>query len=80
MQLLQDEGVEEVVVVEHEGRILALVFPSEEYRGDDEYFRQLRDRYNEQASSVRQIIDIKIRETEFEKNASRKILRHRIEV
>ncbi len=80
MQLLQDEGVEEVVVVEHENRILALVFPSEEYIGNDEYFRQLCDRYNRQVPPMRRIADIRLRETEFEKNSSRKILRHRIEL
>ncbi|HHW93441.1 MAG TPA: long-chain fatty acid--CoA ligase [Clostridiaceae bacterium] len=80
MPLLQDEGVEEVVVVEHEGRIVALVYPAEQYRGNEEYFRQLRDNYNMQAPSMRQIADIRLRETAFEKNSSRKILRHRIEV
>lgn len=79
-ELLKDEGVEEVVVVEHENRIVAVVFPSEKYRGNDDYFRQLRDHYNKKVPSVRQIADIKLRETEFEKNSSRKILRNRIKV
>jgi long-chain acyl-CoA synthetase len=80
MQLFKDEGIEEVIVVEHENRIVALVFPSEEYKGDVEYFRQLRDRYNRQVSSMLQIADIRLRETALEKNTSRKILRDGVKV
>ncbi|MGI6506838.1 MAG: AMP-binding protein [Saccharofermentanales bacterium] len=80
MQLLQEEGVEEVVVVEHENRLVALIFPSDGYRGNEEYFRELCDRYNRQVPPMRRIAEIRLRETAFEKNSSRKILRHRIEL
>ena len=78
MQLLKEEGVQEVVVVEKKNQVIALVFPKEEYRTDKKYFQLVRDRYNEQVPVTRQLADIVLRATEFEKNSSQKILRDRI--
>lgn len=78
MYFLKEEGVQEAVVVEKQGQVVALIYPTEEYRSDTHYFQLMYERYNEQVPVSRQIADLEIRKTEFEKNSSMKILRDRI--
>lgn len=78
--LERDDAVAEVVVLEKNDRLVAYVFPVEEYLGNTEYFKQLKDSYNKEARRYRLLSEIILRDQEFEKNSSRKILRHKIVV
>lgn len=80
VQLLKEEGIQEVVVVEKNNQVVALVYPTEEYKTDTNHFQLVRNRYNKRVPITRKIADIILRETEFEKNSSRKILRDRIKL
>ena len=71
-------GVAEVIVVAQNDKIVAHIFPEENYLNDYEYFKELRKKYNSDANQYRKIADIILRDEEFVKNSNRKILRHKI--
>lgn len=74
----KDSGVEEVVVYAKNNRIVAEIFPTEEYIGDQEYFNALIYKYNKGLPKNRQIAMVNLRYEEFPKNNNRKILRNKI--
>ncbi|HHU53298.1 MAG TPA: AMP-binding protein [Clostridiaceae bacterium] len=71
-------GVAEVVVLAENDKLVAHIFPEEEYLGNLEYFMKIRKEYNSTANQYRKIADIILRDREFIKNSNRKILRHKI--
>ena len=78
-ELLKDEGVEEVVVYEKDKHIIASVYPSEKFLGDQEYFDNLIKKYNSDKPINHCISLINLRTTEFIKNNNQKILRDKVE-
>ena len=77
MDLTRDDGVAEALVYEEQSKIVAEIFPIEEHLGDEEYFEKLKDKVNKGRPLYKQIVRIKLRDTEFIKNASMKIVRHK---
>ncbi len=76
MDILRDEGVNEVLVYDENGKIVAEIFPTEEHMGDATYFEKLKNKVNKGRPVYKQIVRIKLRETEFIKNATMKIVRY----
>lgn len=77
-RLLLFDEVREVVVYSEGGILTAEIFPIEEYIGKQEHFNELIKKVNQGQPSYKQINKIKLREVEFEKNSTKKILRHKI--
>ena len=77
MDLARDEAVAEVLVYDEQSKIVAEIFPVEEHLGDVEYFEKLKDKVNKGRPLYKQIVRIKLRDEEFIKNASMKIVRHK---
>lgn len=72
-----DPGVNEVLVYEQNHVIVAEIYPEEEYKGNTEYFNKLMTKVNEGRPAYKQIAKIKLRDTEFIKNTSKKIVRYK---
>jgi long-chain acyl-CoA synthetase len=77
MDLARDEAVQEVLVYDEQSKIVAEIFPDEEHRGDQAYFNALMDKVNKGRPLYKQIVRVKLRDEEFIKNASMKIIRHK---
>lgn len=73
---LKDTAVREVMVYEEKGIITAEIYPEEEYRGKEEYFQHLMRQINHRKPSYKQVGRIKLRDEEFLKNTSKKIIRY----
>ena len=76
--LIKDKGVEEVVVYSKDNKIVAEIFPTEDYIADQEYFDELIYKYNQDKAKNHQIAYAKLRTTEFKKNSSKKIIRSEV--
>ncbi len=76
--LMRDKGVCEVIITSSDNKIIANIYPNEEYLGDQEYFDKLIYNYNKGLPKNRQIALVKLRTTEFPKNNNRKIVRSEI--
>lgn len=72
-----DSAVNEVLVYEKDRVIVAEIFPEEEYIGNIEYFNKLIAKVNEGRPVYKQIARVKLRDTEFIKNTSKKIIRYK---
>lgn len=83
---LKDEAVQEVLVYEKEGKIIAEIFPNEEWfntlHGDNigenrkTYLDELCKKVNRGRPLYKQVHAVIIRDAEFPKNTSKKILRY----
>lgn len=73
---VQDEGVCEVLVYEEKSRIVAEIFPEEEYIENKEYFKALTAKINESRPTYKRVWTTRLRDTEFKKNNSKKIIRY----
>ena len=76
--LMKDEAVVECVVFDKDNKIIASIYPSDEYMGDQEYFDNLIYKYNEDKPKNRQIALVLLRTEEFIKNNNKKILRNKV--
>ena len=79
---LKDMAVSEVLVKEKEGLLAAEIYPDKSYLTElhqegslEDYFEQLRRTVNKNRPFYKQISVIQLRDTEFNKNTSRKIVR-----
>ncbi|MBO6159096.1 MAG: AMP-binding protein, partial [Firmicutes bacterium] len=72
-----DPGVKEVLVYEKDHAIVAEIFPEEEYLGNQAYFNELMNKVNEGRPAYKQIASVKLRDVEFIKNTSKKIVRYK---
>lgn len=70
------EGVNEVLVYQEDDAITAEIFPDEAKLGDHAYFDAQIARFNESLPPAQHIRKVRLRDAEFPKNTSRKILRH----
>lgn len=75
MDLARDDAVAEVLVYEEQSKIVAEIYPDEEHRGNLAYFEKLKDKVNKGRPLYKQIVRVKLRDEEFIKNASMKIVR-----
>ena len=81
-QLVKDALVKEVIVREKGTVIQAEIFPDYEYakkkfiRDIPAKLQEVIDAYNVEAPVYKRVLDLVVRETEFEKNTSKKIKRH----
>ena len=76
--LLKYKEIEEVIVYEDDNRLVACIYPSEEYISNQEYFDNLIYNYNKDKPKNHQIAMVKLRTNEFIKNHNGKILRDKI--
>lgn len=80
-KLSEKRIIQEVLVRESEGVIEAEIFPDYEYAAKkrvkdmEKHLQDIIDEYNLQAPLYKRIIKLKIRDTEFEKNTTKKIKR-----
>lgn len=73
---LKDEAVQEVLVYGNEGMIVAEIYPADGYLDNEEYFQHLMKQVNRNRPRYKQIGKVLLRDTEFAKNSSRKIIRY----
>ena len=80
-KLGENRLVQEVLVRESEGAIEAEIFPDYEYAGKKKIkdmqaeLQKIIDAYNKTAPLYKRVFKLKVRETEFEKNTTKKIKR-----
>ena len=80
-KLSENRIIQEVLVRESEGVIEAEIFPDYEYAAKKKVkdirstLQEILDEYNLKAPLYKRVIKLKIRETEFEKNTTKKIKR-----
>ena len=74
-----DKGVCEVIVFSKNNKLVASIYPNEEYMGDQEYFDNLVYQYNKKMPKNRQIALVLLRTEEFPKNNNKKIVRSKVE-
>ena len=70
------EGVNEVLVYQEDDAITAEIFPDEARLGDQAWFDAQIARFNDSLPPAQHIRKVRLRDAEFPKNTSRKILRH----
>ena len=70
-----DEAVKEVLAYEWDNKLIAEIYPEEEYMGNEEYFHELMLKVNKGRPLSKQIASVKLRDTEFIKNTTQKIIR-----
>jgi long-chain acyl-CoA synthetase len=75
---LADAAVCEVLVYEDNDMIVSEIFPEEDYVGNEAYFDNLKRKVNSSRPMYKQVRKVILRNTEFPKNSSRKILRNNL--
>ena len=72
--------IKEIVVYDKNGQITAEVYPDPDYQCDDirAVIQEKIDQVNDTFPTAKQIVNLILRETEFEKTASKKIIRSSI--
>ena len=81
-QIIKDDLVKEIIVRDKDKVIQAEIFPDYEYAeaaGISDIpakLQEVLDAYNSDAPLYRRVLDLVVRETEFEKNTSKKIKRY----
>lgn len=76
--ILRNDAVCEAVVYDNNGSLAVQIFPGEEYLGNQEYFENLIKEYNKTQPQYKHIQRVLLKEEEFEKNSTKKILRFKI--
>ena len=77
-ELIRDKGVSEVVVSEKDDKLVAFIYPEEEFLNDKDYFDSLIYNYNKNKPKNHQIASVILRKTEFIKNSNKKIIRDKV--
>lgn len=72
-----DEGVNEVLVYEQDHKLVAEIFPEEAYKDNEAYFHELMMKVNQGRPLSKQIASVKLRDVEFIKNTTKKIVRNK---
>lgn len=75
---LKDEAVKEALVYEKEGIIVAEIYPAEGYSEHGEYFETLMKRVNRGRPLYKRVGKIILRDMEFPKNTSGKVIRYKL--
>jgi len=74
--LTKDPYVREALVYDEDGKIVAEIYPEEEYFDNYDYFNALKEKINNKRPMYKRIAVVKLRKEEFIKNASMKIIRY----
>lgn len=80
---LKYDEIQEVLIYEENGIIIAEIYPDEEYQkniGDEnlqEYFDKICKEINSKRPLYKHVGKVRLRDSEFEKNTNRKILRYK---
>ena len=77
-KLMKDKGVCEVVIYSKNNKLIAAIYPNEEYIGNKKYFDNLIYKYNQNIPKNHQIAKINLWDKELPKNNNRKILRKEV--
>ena len=77
-KLMQDKGICEVVIYSKNNKLIAAIYPNEEYIGNKKYFDNLIYKYNQNIPKNHQIAKINLWDKELPKNNNRKILRKEV--
>ncbi len=77
-ELMKNAGVSEVVVYEEANKLIASIYPTQDYLANQEYFDELIYKYNQNKPRNHQITMVKLRTNEFIKNHNGKILRDKV--
>lgn len=77
-KLLANKNIREVVVYEQDNKIIASIYPTDDYIGNQKYFNSLIYKYNRSVPKNHQIAMVRLRTTEFKKNSNKKILRSKV--
>lgn len=72
----RDSAVREVLVYDENGKIVAEIYPEEDYLDNLEYFNALKEKINNKRPMFKRIAIVKLRNEEFIKNGSMKIVRY----
>lgn len=72
-----DEGVNEVLVYEQGNKLVAEIYPEEAFKGNEAYFQELMLKVNQNRPLSKQIAAVKLRDEEFIKNTTKKIVRNK---
>lgn len=75
----KDRAIDEIQVYAQSGRIIAEIFPTESYLGDQEYFDDIIYKYNQSQPTNHQIAFAKLRNRPFPRNNNGKIIRKQTE-
>ncbi len=73
----RDLAVSEVLVYEKNAKIVAEIYPIDEYMGQQDYFNALMDKVNLGRPIYKQVAAVILRDHEFIKNTSKKIVRYK---
>ena len=74
--IARDPNVREVLVYDEGGRIVAEIYPEDDYMDNEAYFNELKEKINNKRPMFKRIAVIKLRKEEFIKNGSMKIVRY----
>ncbi len=76
-RLLKHEEIAEIIVSGENGQLIAEIFPAEGHMGDQAFFDAIIDKENEKQPQYKKIRKVILRDTEFEKNSTKKIIRYK---
>lgn len=77
-QILRDDAVCEAIVYDNSGSLAVQIFPNDEFAGNQEYFENLIKEYNKTQPQYKHIQRVLLKDEEFEKNSTKKILRFKV--
>lgn len=78
MIISREEGVCEVVVYSENNFIVAEIYPEEKFLNNESHFEAIISNINRRLPCFKRINSIRLRDVEFEKNTTKKILRYKI--
>ncbi len=73
----KDPAVNEVMVYDLKGVIIAEIFPEEEFLGNTEYFNELKNKVNEGRPIYKQVAKVVLRTEDFIRNTTKKVVRYK---
>jgi len=76
-EFLKHEEIAEVVVFGEKGKLVAEIFPAEGHIGDQEFFDKIAEKWSKGQPAYKKISKVVLRDTEFEKNSTKKIIRYK---
>ena len=74
--IARDPHVREVLVYDEDCKIVAEIYPEDDYLDNYDYFNELKEKINNKRPMYKRIAVVKLRKEEFIKNASMKIVRY----
>lgn len=77
-RILNDDAVSEVVVYDDGGQIVAEIYPADGFLDDKPHFDSLIRQINDAQPKYKQVSVVKLRKSEFQKNATKKIIRYKV--